>query len=75
MESVETTLEALEQLRLRADHRERNHTVSGQATAAIGEQPDWPTRLKACRLVAATAAAMVPEIGGQPDRRTLRIVA
>jgi hypothetical protein len=49
-----------------------NATKRVKTSSGIGEELDWPTRLKACRLVAATAAAMVPELGGQPDRRTLR---
>jgi transposase len=47
--------------------------------SGVTEEPDWSTRLKACRLVLAATVAIVPELGGQAsqvkaDRRTLRIV-
>jgi hypothetical protein len=50
-----------------------------RTSSGVTEQPDWPTRLKACRLVLAAAVAIDPELGGQTsqlkaDRRTLRIV-
>jgi hypothetical protein len=52
LESAEATIEALEQLRL----------IMGSATrrvrtpTGVSEQPDWSTRLKACRLVLALAS-------------------
>jgi hypothetical protein len=70
LESVETSIEALEQLRLIMGSASRRVRTS----SGVSEQPDWPTRLKACRLALAAAAALVPEVGDQPDGRTLRIV-
>jgi len=75
LESAEATIEALEQLRL----------IMGSATKRVRtsdglkEEPDWPTRLKACRLVLAAALAAVPELRGHASQapaegRTLRIV-
>ena len=75
LESAEATLEALEQLRLiMSSATRRVRTPTG-----VKEEPDWSTRLKACRLALAAAFAAVPELGGQAsqtpvDRRTLRIV-
>lgn len=57
LESAEATIEALDQLRL----------IMGSATkrvrtrGGLREQPDWSTRLKACRLVLAMAFAAIPE--------------
>jgi len=63
------SFEALEQLRLiMSSATKRVRTSSG-----LSEQPDWPTRLKAGRLLMAMAAATVAELGAQPNRRTLRI--
>ena len=44
----------------------------------VREEPDWQTRLKACRLVLATTFAVIPEFEDQYrqtpiDRRALRI--
>ena len=44
----------------------------------VREEPDWHTRLKACRLVLATTFAVIPEFKNQYrqtpiDRRALRI--
>jgi predicted transcriptional regulator len=75
LESAEAAIEALEQLRL----------IMGSATKRVRtsdglkEEPDWPTRLKACRLVLAAALAAVPELRGHArqapaEGRTLRIV-
>src|SRR6266508_2484835 len=75
LESAEAAIEALEQLRL----------IMGSATKRVRtsdglkEEPDWPTRLKACRLVLAAALAAVPELRGHASQapaegRTLRIV-
>jgi len=75
LESAEATIEALAQLRLIMESAtKRVRTPSG-----VTEEPDWSTRLKACRLVLAATVAIVPELGGQTsqvkaDRRTLRIV-
>jgi len=75
LESTEATLEALEHLRLiMSSATKRVRTPTG-----IKEEPDWSTRLKACRLVLAATVAIVPELGGPAgqaaaDRRTLRIV-
>jgi len=46
-------------------------------SSGIREEPDWSTRLKACRLVVAGTIAVFPDLYGavsKPDRRTLRIV-
>ena len=75
LESAEAAIEALEQLRL----------IMGSATKRVRtrdglkEEPDWPTRLKACRLVLAAALTAVPELRGHArqapaEGRTLRIV-
>jgi len=74
-ESLAATLAALEQLRLIMD----NATKRVRTSSGLREEPDWPTRLKACRLVLAGTVAAIPELYGpasrtQPDRRTLRIV-
>jgi DNA-binding CsgD family transcriptional regulator len=58
-ESLHATLEALEQLRLLMGATKRVRTPSG-----LVEAPDWPTRLKACRLVLAASVATVPELAG-----------
>jgi len=69
-------LAALEQLRLIMD----NATKRVRTSSGLREEPGWPTRLKACRLVlAGGTVAAIPELYGpasriQPDRRTLRIV-
>ena len=75
LESAEATIEALEQLRLIME----NATKRVRTSAGVIEQPDWSTRLKACRLVLAATVAIIPELGGQAgqaaaDHRTLRIV-
>jgi hypothetical protein len=75
LKSAEATIEALEQLRLiMGSATKRVRTSSG-----LKEEPDWPTRLKACRLVLAAALAAVPELRGHArqapaEGRTLRIV-
>jgi hypothetical protein len=74
-ESLAATPAALEQLRLIMD----NATKRVRTSSGLREEPDWPTRLKACRLVLAATVAAIPELYGpasriQPDRRTLRIV-
>jgi len=73
LESVEAMLEALDQLQeMMTSATRRVRTPTG-----ISEQPDWPTRLKAARLVIAATVALFPELFGtdklKPDRRTLRI--
>jgi transposase len=75
LESAEATIEALEHLReIMGSATKRVRTSSG-----VKEEPDWPTRLKACRLVLAMTVAAVPELQDQArrvpvDHRTLRIV-
>ena len=75
LQSAEATGEALAQLReIMGSATKRVRTRSG-----VSEVPDWPTRLKACRLVLATTVAIVPELHRSAsqapiDRRTLRIV-
>jgi hypothetical protein len=74
-ELLAATLAALEQLRLIMD----NATKRVRTSSGLREEPDWPTRLKACRLLLAATVAAIPELYGpasriQPDRRTLRIV-
>jgi hypothetical protein len=67
LEAAEATIEAFQQLRLiMGSASKRVRTSSG-----LSEQPDWPTRPKASRLLVAMAAATVAEFGAQPDRRTL----
>ena len=74
LESLEASLEAIEQLQeIMTSATKRVRTPTG-----LIEQPDWPTQLKAARLViAATIARIYPELFGtsklKPDRRTLRI--
>ena len=68
-------LAALEQLRLIMD----NATKRVRTSSGLREEPGWPTRLKACRLVLAGDRGGDSELYGpasriQPDRRTLRIV-
>jgi transposase-like protein len=75
LESVEAALEALEQLRLIMGSATKRVKTSG----GLREVPDWPTRLKACRLVLAAALSAVPELRGHASQapaegRTLRIV-
>jgi hypothetical protein len=60
-----------------ADHGQRDKRV--RTSTGLKEEPDWSTRLKACRFVLAGTFAALPELYGQasrvqPDRRTLRIV-
>jgi hypothetical protein len=73
LESVEAMLEAIDQsLEIMTSATKRVRTPTGTS-----EQPDWPTRLKAARLVIAATIAIVPEFAGadklKPDRRALRI--
>jgi predicted transcriptional regulator len=73
LESIEATLEAIEHLQeIMTSATKRVRTPTG-----IIEQPDWPTQLKAVRLVIAATIATYPELFGasklKPDRRTLRI--
>ncbi len=74
LEALEATIEALAQLRLIMDSATRRvRTPTG-----FKEEPDWPTQLKACRLVLTTAFAAIPDFRpgasrAPPDRRTLRI--
>jgi transposase len=61
LESLEAESEALEQLRLLMESAtKRVRTRSG-----VREVPDWPTRLKACRLVLAAAAPAVAALHAQ----------
>jgi hypothetical protein len=68
LESLEAMTTALEQLQLLM-----GATKPVSTGGTLSEQPDWQTRLKACRLVIAAIVAAIPELGGRPDRRTLRI--
>jgi transposase len=73
LESLEASLEAIEQLQeIMTNATKRVRTPTG-----LIEQPDWPTQLKAGRLVIAATIAIYPELFGtsklKPDRRTLRI--
>ena len=66
-------LSALDQLQLLM-----NATVPEGSGGSASEQPDWPTRLKACRLVLATAFAALPELHQQyrqapVDHRSFRL--
>jgi len=74
-ESLVATMATFEQLRLIME----SATKRVRTSSGLREEPDWSTRLKACRLVLAATVATVPELQGQtgeiqPDRRTLRIV-
>ncbi len=74
-ESLVATMATFEQLRLIME----SATKRVRTSSGLQEEPDWSTRLKACRLVLAATVATVPELQGQtgpiqPDRRTLRIV-
>jgi transposase len=75
LESLEAASEALEQLRLLMESAtKRVRTRSG-----IREVPDWPARLKACRLVLAAAAPAVAALHTQageaaPSVPTLRLL-
>ena len=71
-ESLAATMAALEQLQLIME----NATKRVRTSSGIREEPDWSTRLKACRLVVAATIAAFPDLYGavsKPDRRTLRI--
>src|SRR5712691_5983109 len=60
LQSVEAMLEAIGQLQeIMTSATKRVRTPTG-----ISEQPDWPTRLKAARLVIAATVATVPEFPG-----------
>jgi hypothetical protein len=71
-ESLAAGSEALEQLQLIME----SATKRVRTSSGLKEVPDWPTRLKACRLALAAATAAIPELGGPAavDRRTLRLV-
>ena len=88
-ELAETPLEAT-QLRLKLESLEAMTTALGQLQLLMGaskpvttggtlsEEPDWQTRLKACRLVLAIIFAVIPEFQDQyrqspVDHRTLRL--
>jgi hypothetical protein len=73
LESLEAMTTALEQLQLLMG---ATKPVSRGGT--VSDQPDWQTRLKACRLVLAITFAVIPEFQDQHrqtpvDHRTLRI--
>ena len=73
LESLEAMTTALEQLRLLM-----GATKPVSTGGTVREEPDWQTRLKACRLVLATTFAVIPEFEDQYrqtpiDRRSLRI--
>ena len=75
VEASDAILEALRQLQEIME----NATKRVRTSTGLKEEPDWSTRLKACRLVLAGTVAALPELYGtasrvQPDRRTLRIV-
>jgi transposase len=75
LESLAAASEALEQLRLTME----SATKRVRTSSGIKEVPDWPTRLKACRLVLANFFAVLPELQAEASRapglgRTLRIV-
>ena len=71
--SLEAMTTALEQLQLLM-----GATKPVSAGGTVREEPDWQTRLKACRLVLATTFAVMPEFQVQYrqtpiDHRSLRI--
>jgi len=73
LEALEAMTTALEQLRLLM-----GATKSVSTGGAVSEEPDWQTRLKACRLALAITFAVIPEFQDQyrqapVDHRTLRV--
>jgi transposase-like protein len=73
LESLEAMTTALEQLQLLM-----GATKPVSTGGTVSEQPDWQTRLKACRLVLAITFAVIPEFQDQHrqtpvDHRTLRV--
>ena len=73
LESLEAMTTALEQLQLLM-----SATKLVTRGGTVSEQPDWPTRLKACRLVVGITFAVAPEFQDQyrrspVDHRTLRL--
>jgi transposase-like protein len=73
LESLEAMTSALEQLQLLM-----GATKPVNTGGTVSEQPDWPTRLKACRLVLAITFAVIPEFQDlhrqtPVDHRTLRL--
>jgi transposase-like protein len=73
LEALEAMLSALDQLQLLMDA-----TIPVTSGGSPTDRPDWPTRLKACRLVLATAFAALPELHQQyhqapVDHRSLRL--
>jgi transposase-like protein len=61
LESLEAASEALEQLRLLLE----SATKRVRTSSGVQEVPDWPARLKACRLVLAAAAPAVAALHAQ----------
>ena len=61
LESVEAASEALEQLRLLIE----SATKRVRTSSGVQEVPDWPARLKACRLILAAAAPAVAALHAQ----------
>jgi DNA-binding CsgD family transcriptional regulator len=61
LESIEAASEALEQLRLLIE----SATKRVRTSSGVQEVPDWPARLKACRLVLAAAAPAVAALHAQ----------
>ena len=73
LESLEAMTTALEQLQLLM-----GATKPVSTGGTLSEEPDWPTRLKACRLVLAITFAVIPEFQDQyrqtpVDHRLLRL--
>jgi transposase-like protein len=73
LEALEATITALAQLQLLMDA-----TKTVGSGDALHEQPDWQTRLKACRLMLAITFAVIPEFQDQyrqtrVDHRMLRL--
>jgi hypothetical protein len=67
LESVEATLEALEQLRLIMGSATKRVKTSG----GLREVPDWPTRLKACSGVRLRVTECEPHV--RPDSHANRL--
>jgi transposase-like protein len=61
LESLEAASEALEQLRLLIESATKRVRTRG----GVREVPDWPARLKACRLVLAATAPAVAALHAQ----------
>jgi DNA-binding CsgD family transcriptional regulator len=70
LESIEAASEALEQLRLLIE----SATKRVRTSSGVQEVPDWPARLKACRLILAAAAPAVAALHAQAGEAAPSVV-